>query len=122
MDIYDRFLVVTANQALKHSIENTEEMFFYIEKELTASFGYIANRANRNDVDPRGYLIARQRFPNWKSMAIVAYSRITVENSQIEKQLLTEIPTEVFDSLESAMKWTHDYIGKVRSQENNEFA
>lgn len=110
-DYYHNCIVGEINEGVKATYETAIEplqvgaqVFGYGK-----DFIYISHRINSYSVDLNGYREAASIFPKFKGFAIVTKSKRTRALANLERLFMKQ-PIRVFDNLESAFKWTDEFL------------
>ncbi|EDM44114.1 hypothetical protein SCB49_11002 [unidentified eubacterium SCB49] len=97
------YMIATVNTGVSMTKENSKVLNeLALDHFKDRYFVYISNRINSYSVDPNVYSIYSK---NIKGYAVVSNNEIAIASANFESNF-TEIPFEVFSTIEKAVSWT----------------
>ncbi|WP_109298829.1 hypothetical protein [Aquimarina sp. AU474] len=100
----DEGTVITLNEVLQVSSKYTKKYYGNL-----TPFVYIANRVHSYSLEPTVHFKTAKMFPNAKGYGIVIYNSLNEQIAKLEQTFLN-IPTQVFDNLNTAIQWAESLV------------
>ncbi|MEW7292664.1 hypothetical protein [Aquimarina sp. 2304DJ70-9] len=111
VSFYKNFVISEMKEGIIFDYDNATRLLElcneYYGKKIP--FIYISNRINSYSISPTGHFKSSKMFPNLKGYGVVSYNSINNGVAKLEQSFLN-IPTNIFNNLEDAIRWTEEII------------